>query len=344
MFKKLTIIFSVLILTACGVDQVESNDKNGEKLEIYTTIYPLAYFAEQIGTDYVDVSTILPAGSDPHNYEPTSKTMVDIANSDLFIFNGVQLEVFADKISTSLAEEDVVILEAAEGLEFDESLTEDDHKEHSHEGHDHHADDEEHAHHEHANEENHNHDSHDEDDHGHSHGDIDPHIWLDPPYAVQMAENIKDSLVDLMPEHQTIFENNFEDLKNRLSHLDKEFNQQISQAERKELVVTHAAYGYWEQRYGIEQIAITGISPSDEPSQKKLEEIIEIVKEKKIEYILFEQNVQPKVATVIQQEAGADILYLHNLSVLTEEEIDNKEDYFTLMKRNLEVIDQALNN
>ena len=147
-----------------------------------------------------------------------------------------------------------------------------------------------------------------------------------------------------MPEHQTIFENNFEDLKNRLSHLDKEFNQQISQAERKELVVTHAAYGYWEQRYGIEQIAITGISPSDEPSQKKLEEIIEIVKEKKIEYILFEQNVQPKVATVIQQEAGADILYLHNLSVLTEEEIDNKEDYFTLMKRNLEVIDQALNN
>lgn len=328
MFKKLSIVLSALFLVACGAEQAKNNVESTETLQVYTTIYPLAYFTEQIGSDHVEVSTILPAGSDPHNFEPTSKTMVDIADSDLFIFNGAQLEIFADKISSTLTNADVTVMEAADGIVFEEN-----HKEEEH----HHEEDEhsEDHHHEHDHDEDHSHDDH-------SHGDIDPHIWLDPLYAVQMAENIKESLIELKPEHKNKFENNFHELKERLLTLDEEFHEQISEAKRKELVVTHAAYGYWEQRYGIEQIAITGISPSDEPSQKKLEEIIEIVKEKNIGFILFEQNVQPKVAQVIQQEAGADILYLHNLSVLTEEEVEANEDYFTLMKRNLEVIDKAL--
>ena len=315
MLKKISIIFILIFLVACSGEVSETNTTN-QKLQVFTTIYPLAYFTEVIGDQYVDVSSILPAGSDPHNFEPTSKTMVDIAEADLFVFNGAELEVFAGKISSSLSNTDVTILEAADGIELGEAHSEEEH-------HDHSEDEEGHE--------------------GHNYGDIDPHIWLDPQYAVEMAENIKEALVTLQPEQENDFEDNYQALKERLLSLDEQFQEQLSQTKRKEIVVTHAAYGYWEERYGLEQIAITGISPSDEPSQKKLEEIIEFVKENAIEYILFEQNIRPKVAEVIQKEAGVDVLSLHNLSVLTEEDIEQKEDYFSLMEKNLVVLKKALN-
>lgn len=314
MFKKLSIILVFIFLVACN-SEGNSNDTTDQKLQVYTTIYPLAYFTEVIGDQYVEVASILPAGSDPHSFEPTSKTMVDIAEADLFVFNGAELEVYANKISESLRNTDVSILEAAEGIELVEVHSEEEHHDHSNE----------------------------EDHDGHSHGDIDPHIWLNPAYAMEMAANIKDSLIKLQPNQQEYFENNFQDLKQRLQSLDEKFQTELSQSKRKEIVVTHAAYGYWEERYGMKQIAITGISPSDEPSQKKLEEIIEFVEEQEIAYMLFEQNIRPKVAEVIQKEAGVDVLSLHNLSVLTEEDIENDEDYFSLMERNLEVLKKALN-
>ena len=108
--------------------------------------------------------------------------------------------------------------------------------------------------------------------------------------------------------------------------------------------VTHAAYGYWEQSYGIEQIAITGVSSSQEPSQKQLERILDRVENNNIEYLLFEQNVEPKVAEVIQAETNVESLQLHNLSVLTDEDIENDETYFSLMERNLNVLTEALDN
>ena len=108
------------------------------------------------------------------------------------------------------------------------------------------------------------------------------------------------------------------------------------------MIVSHAAYGYWEEVYGIHQIPVTGLSPSDEPSQKELEKIIKMANEKQIKYILFEQNVTPKVAEIIQKEINAEPLYLHNLESLTKEDRKNGEDYFSLMRKNLETLDKAL--
>src|SRR5699024_4194202 len=106
-------------------------------------------------------------------------------------------------------------------------------------------------------------------------------------------------------------------------------------------LVTHADYGYWESAYDIEQIAISGISSSDEPSQKELTKIEEIAKEKDLQYVVFEKNNSNKVASIIQEDIGADKLEIHNLEVLSDEDIANNEEYLTLMKHNLEVLDQA---
>ncbi|SEO47989.1 Zinc-uptake complex component A, substrate-binding [Amphibacillus marinus] len=145
-----------------------------------------------------------------------------------------------------------------------------------------------------------------------------------------------------MPEQEAYFTSQFNTLADKLTELDEKFSEAINKYENKKILVTHAAYGYWERDYGIEQIAITGISPTDEPSQRKLTEILDLIENSSINHVIFEQNIQPRVASVIQDEAGLTSLQFHNLEVLTQIDIDNEDDYFTLMNHNISVLEEAL--
>ncbi|MFD2624048.1 metal ABC transporter solute-binding protein, Zn/Mn family [Salibacterium salarium] len=312
----LVVILSVLMVAACVSDEeqnaVEENGENQtEPLQIYTTLFAWKDFAEKIGAEEVEVENIIPAGADPHSFEPTSQTMIDIAESDLFILNGAGMEGFAEAVERTLEEEGVSSLEVTNGINLIGF-----HEEHNH--------------------------SHDHDEeHDHDHGDVDPHVWLDPVKSMEAVDNIKDKLIELRPEQEEYFEENAEELHNELSELDETFAEMADTAENKQFVVSHAAYGYWEERYGLEQISVSGLSPSDEPSQKELESIIETVEEANIGHIMFEQNVASKVTEVIQDEVGAEALELHNLSVRTKEERENKEDYFQLMRQNIDNLETA---
>lgn len=354
------IAFIILFLTGCNVAKEVSVSEAGENhkvLQIYTTLYPLTYFTEQIGGEHVEVESILPLGADAHTYEPTSKTMVEIAKADGFIYNGAQMEAYAGSIKEALKDEGVTVLEASKGIPLLEHKHHHSHVEENDHDHGHHhnemEEEEETHHHDHGQEdheteehtqehqESHNHDEEPE-EHHHNHGDKDPHVWLDPNRAITIAENIKDLLVELQPEAEAEFENNFTDLKSKLEELNKSYHEKIQAQSRNEILVTHAAYGYWEEAYGIKQIAISGLSPSNEPSQQQLVDVINIVDDHEINYLLFEQNVEPKVAKVIQNETNVKSLDLHNLSVLTEEDIQNEQDYFSLMYQNLDALITAL--
>ncbi|WP_042221132.1 metal ABC transporter solute-binding protein, Zn/Mn family [Oceanobacillus manasiensis] len=362
------LFFSLLLITACNSESenttAESNEEESDNpLKIYTTLYPLEDFTKKIGGEFVEVESIMPPGADAHTFEPNSKQMVDIAKSDAFIYNGMGMESYAESISSALQDENVALIEAADGIETVEHSHDHDHDhdgdeegshDHDHEGdeeasHDHdHESDEEGSHdHDHESDEeashDHDHESDEEASHDHHHhGDEDPHVWLDPIRAIKLAENIKDQLVELKPEEEETFEANFETLKADLENLDSEFHTLIDSKENPEMIVSHAAYGYWEDNYGVVQIPIAGLSSSEEPSQKELTEVISIAKEKDLKYVIFEQNVTTKVAEVIRNEIGAEPLQLHNLSVLTEEDMENEEDYFSLMGRNLETLEKAL--
>lgn len=353
-------MLSIILLVACGTeDEVDGNNTEEQQtqLEVYTTLYPLEYFTNEIGGEFVDVTSILPAGADAHTYEPTSRMMVDIAESDLFIYTSDEFEAYASSIKEAIGNEKVKIIEATTGLDMmdythdhDDEYNEDHDHAHEDDDHDHaHVDEDHHYDHDHEDEDHHHdhdHDhedeDHEDDDHGHSHGDYDPHVWISPTLSIDLAENIKEALVELMPEQAEVFEENYVDLVERLEELDSKFHSMVEQFENRSILVTHAAYGYWERDYEIEQIAITGLSPSDEPSQQQLVNIMETVEELDIQYLLFEQNVEPRVATVIQEEAGLESLQLHNLEVLTEEDIEAGEDYFSLMERNISVLETAL--
>ncbi|MFC7061889.1 metal ABC transporter solute-binding protein, Zn/Mn family [Halobacillus seohaensis] len=331
----LLILTITLLLAGCGDNSIEESSSEGEdeKLKINTTVYPLQFFTKRIAGDAAEVNSILPPGSDAHTYEPTTKEMIKLADADAFIYNGAGLETYAEKISDSIDSEDVKILEAAHGMNLDKSNH--DHEEEEHDESEHTENgEEEHDESEHAE---------DESDDGHNHGENDPHLWLDPVRSIQLAENIKDMLVELQPDSEDQFNENFKKLKADLETLDHDFHEQVEDQDKNKIIVSHAAYGYWEQAYNIEQVAVSGLSPSNEPSQKQLEEIIEIAEKHNLKYVFFEQNITPKISEVVQKEIGAQPLRIHNLSVLTEDDLEAEEDYFSLMERNLEVLNKALN-
>ncbi|PYZ98554.1 ABC transporter substrate-binding protein [Alteribacter lacisalsi] len=221
------------------------------------------------------------------------------------------------------------------GHEDDEHGHEDD-DDHGHEDDDHGHEDDDHGH----EDDDHGHDHH----HDHDHGDEDPHVWLDPIRAAELAENVKNALIDLRPEAEEYFTDNFETLKADLEELDEEFQAMADDKDKDTIIVSHAGYGYWDDRYGIHQIGISGISPTNEPSIQQIEETIAYAEENNINYVMFEQNIPTNIAETVRSEVGAEDLWLHNLEALTEEDIENDEDYFSLMRRNLEVLETALNN
>lgn len=173
--------------------------------------------------------------------------------------------------------------------------------------------------------------------------DPDPHVWLDPILMVDMSTTIYDVLQEKLPEHQAELEENYNELVKGLKNLDQSFVSLVEQAKHKEMIVSHAAYGYWEKRYGLEQISIAGKSTTSEPTQKELQSIIQFVKENDVKYVLYEQNTNTKLTDVVKNEANVDSLTLHNLSVRTDEDIKENKDYLSIMEENIATLDKALN-
>ncbi|SER48352.1 metal ABC transporter solute-binding protein, Zn/Mn family [Salipaludibacillus aurantiacus] len=386
MFKKLSITFSLMLagstfLAACGENTNEEvnlgNESDGnnnaeteaediEPVHIMTTLYPIEDFVNRIGGELVEVDNMVPVGADVHTFEPTANQMIEVAEAELFIYNGAGFEGFAESIKDTVESHDVEIVKATDGIDLIDyhhdhghEANDDNHDhndDHGHEANDHNHDhNDDHGHE--ANDHNHDHnddhghedndDNHDHnDDHGHDHdhdyGDEDPHVWLDPIRSIELAENIKNALIEARPDGEEEFTANFEDLKAELETLDEEFMEMADNKTKDTIIVSHAGYGYWEDRYGINQLGIAGISPTNEPSIQQIQEVIALMEENDINYVMFEQNIPTNIAETVREEADAEDLWLHNLEALTEEDIENEEDYFSLMRQNIEVLETAL--
>ncbi|MFJ7407374.1 MULTISPECIES: metal ABC transporter solute-binding protein, Zn/Mn family [unclassified Lysinibacillus] len=334
-FLFLLITVLALFTAACGdkssTSKQTADDK--DKLSVYTTVYPLSYFTERIGGDFVEVSSIYPPGSNEHTFEPTQKDMMKLADANIFFYIGLGLEGFVENAKKTLANEDVTMVATAAQIS-DEKLAvstghshdEEDEADHDHE-HDHDATEEDH------------HDEHE----AHDHGSVDPHVWLSPIISQDLALSIKNTLVEKMPAQEATFTANYEALVKELQDLDSEYKAMADATQDKTFFVSHAAFGYIAGQYGLTQVPIAGLNSQNEPSQKELTAIVDKANDLNIHYILFEQNVSSKLAEVIQKEVGAQSLVLHNLSVLTSDDVKNNETYFTLMKKNMQTLEKALN-
>lgn len=310
-------------LSACG-GSVGEKAENHSLLQVYTSIYPLYDFTQKIGGELVDVHHMMPPGVEGHDFEPMPRDMAALHEADLFIYNGAGYEAWADKALATLDKEKTYVVNATEGLPL--LTNEASGRERGHEDDDgHHGDEDDGTH-----------------GHGEGHGMYDPHVWLDPHRAKLQAKAIKDALVKIDGKHADAYEANYNRLAAQFDALDTKLKKVVRKAARKEIVVSHASLGYLAQAYGLKQISISGLSPSDEPTQKDLQKIIEFARAHDVKYILFETLVSSNLAETVKNEAGAKALMFNPLENLTKEEIDRGEDFFSVMEKNIDHLETAL--
>ena len=300
---------SLSLLTGCGSSAETDTNADG-KLRVLTSFYPMYDFTCKIGGDLVDVTNMVPAGTEPHDWEPSTNDLKNLEKADMFVYNGADMETWADDLLTSKSDSLRVVM-ASENVEL---MTTDGKHEHAHEheGADHH------------------------------HGNFDPHVWLDPENAKTEMETIKDALAEADPANAQTYQANFDKYAAELDALDKEYSDTLSPLPNKTIVVAHEAFGYLCAAYGLEQVGIEGLSPDSEPDPGRMAEVIDFVRANNVRTIFFEELVSPKVAQTIASETGAEAKMLNPYEGLSDEQLAAGADYFSVMRDNLAALTEAL--
>ncbi|MEX2415791.1 MAG: zinc ABC transporter substrate-binding protein [Paenibacillaceae bacterium] len=305
----------LILITALAVGCGSSNDFTVEgKVNVVTSFYPLYDFVTKIGGEHVNVVNLVPVGVEPHDWSPKPRDMSNITKADVFIYNGAGFEGWVDDFLNSLKKDSPLLLvEAIHDVDLIETGEYEE---------------------EHANER--------KNEEEHDHGDVDPHAWISPLQARVMAGTIKDNLIEADPTHKEDFEANYNQLADRLQQLHDRLTLIVSQAPKKEIVVSHEAFGYIARDYNITQVGVMGLSPEAEPTVQRMNEITKFAEAHEIKYILFEELVSPKLAETLAKSLDIETLVLNPIEGITEEQEMAKEDYFTIMASNLTTIEKAL--
>jgi len=173
-----------------------------------------------------------------------------------------------------------------------------------------------------------------EDEHHHEHSNgKDPHYWLDSENMVKITEVLSEKFQEEFPKYKKQITKNEQIIKNEYLNLAQEYTKKLSTCRKKEIVLNHNAFGYLAHKYNFKTHTVTGLSPDEQASAKKMNEISNLVKKDNIKIIFFESFVSPKVSQTIAQETGAKILSLHTLANISKDEVG--KTYSTLMRENL---------
>lgn len=170
----------------------------------------------------------------------------------------------------------------------------------------------------------------------------DPHVWLSPPLAEKQVEVVTRGFIKVDPSNTAYYETNQKKLDDRLDQLDQAYKQGLSNCIQRDIITSHAAFGYLAGTYGLNQVSIAGLSPEAEPSSRQLAKIASFAKSNNVKYIFFEKSASPKLSETLAREIGAQTLVLDPLEGLSEDDIKIKKDYFTVMEDNLRNLQTAL--
>lgn len=299
---------TALLVTSCGTEDAGTAGDDG--LTVVAGFYPLEWAAARVGGDRVQVSSLTPPGAEAHDLELTPQDVGAVGDADLLVYlDGFQpaLDEAAESEAGDSAWDAGQAADLVAGEEHDEHAE------------DEHADEEE----------------------GHAHGDeaVDPHFWLDPTRLASVGDALAERLAELDPDGAATYEENAASLRADLEALDGEMEAGLAGCAVDTLVTSHEAFGYLADRYGLEVIGISGLSPSQEPDPSQLAEISTLVRERGVTTVYTETLVDPAVAETVAEEAGVRTAVLDPIEGLTDE--SQGEDYLQVMRANLATLQEG---
>lgn len=308
-----TVCATALVVSGCAVtEDARADTGGGTRLDVVAAFYPLKFVAQQVGGAHVKVVNLTKAGTEPHDLELTPRQVGAVEQADLMLY----LKGLAPAIDKAVKQNKPRhVLEATEFAPLEK---------HGNEVHgaDEGPDHEEQGGHDHASAEN-----------------GDPHVWLDPTRLAAITTGTGDALAETDPEHAQEYRTRASDLVTRLDALDAEFATGLATCERRDVVTSHAAFGYVAERHHLNEIAVNGINPESEPSPARRADIQKLAAQRGVTTIFFETLAEPKTAKSLARDLKVDTAVLDPLEGIEDE---SAHDYFSVMRANLDALRKGL--
>ncbi len=284
-------------------------------MTVTTTIYPLYSIAKEVGGDKIKLQNLIPFGVEAHGFDPTPADMAKLSKSDLFITSSDSMEPWKDKIVKSLKIEQKVF-DMSEHVKLKEIQEEDNHYEHEKKEHNH--------------------------KHEHEHSGFDPHYWVSLNNYILMTETITKLFIEKDSINKDFYIQNSNNYLVKVKALKEKYDLSMANCTNKKILVNHDAFAYFADDYGVTQHSISGMSPEDKPSAKQISELIDLVKNEKINTVFFEEFASPKVAQTIAKAANVKIDTLRPAENISKEENKKGYGYLQIMEENLEKLKFAM--
>lgn len=279
------------------------------RIKVLTSIFPLREFAAAVLGDRGDAELLLPPGAGVHTWQPRPGDILRLASSDLFISVGAGLEPWLSGVLKAVPGGRLRVLEVSRGLPLRPAEA----------------------------------DEPEAGAHDHTHGPLDPHVWLDFTLDTLIVDQIAATLSDIDPAGGADFKRNAETLKGRLRELDSRYAEALKKCAGKTLVIAgHAAFGYLAKRYGLVQTALYGLSPDSQPRPQHLLKVIDFCRKEGIRTVFFETSVPPGLAQTLAGEIGGRVLVLYAGHNLTREQLVKGIGFFDIMDENLKTLREGL--
>jgi len=279
------------------------------RLKVVAANFPCFDFARQVAGERGEVSLLIKPGVEVHGYEPTPADIVAIGQADLFVYIGGEGDAWADNILSGFDGADAPValrmMDAVTPLEEEGGEA---------------------------------HDAHDA-------PEYDEHIWTSPKNAMAMMRALADALCGLDAGNADAYRAAAEDYIAQIAELDAAFREVVANGKRRELVFADRfPFLYFTREYGLDYLAAFPSCTADsEPTPRILMELIRRVAEDRIPAVYAIEMSTQAVARTVAEETGAEILTLHSMQTVTQDEFDAGETYVSLMTRNLEAVRKGLN-
>lgn len=300
-------------------DEEIQNKENEEEKVIYASFYPIYNLTKQIAGDKFTVKSFTSLKTESHGFEPSAKDIADLSKAHLIFINGAGMEEWEESLENS---SDIEIVNTSENVE----LLEGDH----------------HHNHDHEEMEDHDHEEKDDHDHEHSHGEFDPHTWLSPKNAISQAKVIADKLAEVDPANKDYYMGNYEKIEKELQDMIDEYQGKFAEVDNKNFLVSHKAFSYLANDFGLNQLALTSLTSTEDVDAKSIKEAVDKAKELGINTIFYEKGGSDKSAKTIANEMDAKTVPLNTLEFATDEMLDSDTSYQDLIKYNLEELYKSM--
>lgn len=325
--KIFIVLFVVLFVVVGAIIGIGGINKKSEEVLIVATNFPAYDFARAVAGDKADIKMLIKPGVELHDFEPTPSDIIDIKNSELFIYTGGESDGWIENILGDIDTDKTKIFKMMDVVNVvEEEIVDGMEEEYRYEyGYDNGGDKYQYY--------------HDEEE-----IEYDEHVWTSVKNAVKIINSIRDELTEISPENKQVFEENAKKYTNQLADLDLEFQNIVSNGNRKTIIFgDRFPLRYFVDDYGLNYYAaFPGCSEQTEANSRTIAFLVEKIKSENIPVVLKIEMSSGNVAKTIADETGAKVLTFNAAHNISADDFKNGRTYAEIMKENLMVLEEAL--